>query len=304
MDNAKNKKSLKALALAIVLVLIVAAALIAAGKKNDETEPTELIKMNDETGAAELIKENDETEAAEPIAYTTDYVELFYPHEWGEKTRVSIENSETSSVAAFFYIMENGSQVPLFDVIFGQRETGAYLGEIRTESGDLIPVCVLSHELDQSIKWMQTDIAAYYAMQEDANFLIDQLPLVTDLQAAEDIAIETEFATLRFPGKWAGQLRTDSDGNSIAFYGTVEGMPEFRLFDVCFDVEEQEALGYLETESGKPCYVSVQIYSIEKEEGWSDYQMEQLMAVQEDLNYLLSNLELKSGTAQIQEINR
>lgn len=303
MDNAKNKKSLKALALAIVLVLIVAAVLIAAGKKNDETKAAEQIKMNDETEAAEPIKENDETQAAEPIAYTTDYVELLYPREWGEKTRVSVENSETSSVAAFFFVMENGSQVPLFDVIFGQRETGEYLGEIQTENGDLIPVCILSHELDQSTKWMQADIAAYYAMQEDVNFLIDQLPLATDLQA-EDIAIETEFATLRFPGKWAGQLRTESNGNSVAFYGTVEGLPEFRLFDVCFDVKEQEALGYLETGSGKPCYVSVQIYSVEKEEGWSDYQMEQLMAMQEDLNYLLSNLELKSGTAQIQETVR
>lgn len=270
MDNAKKeKKSLKIWVLVILVVLIVALVLFVTLGKNRKAESTE------------------------PISYSTDYGDLLYPREWESKSQISVQNGESSSVASFAFIMENGKEIPLFDVIYGSRDIGAYLGDIRSENGDLIPVSIRSYEPDPGLSWSQNDISAYYAMQEDVNFLISQLPLVTDVETGEDILIETEFATLHFPGKWAGQLRTEIHAGSISFYGTVEGLPEYHLFDICFDSRNQNAIGYLETETADRCYVSILINPVEREADWSDFQADQLLTMQENLNYLLSKLELQ-----------
>lgn len=279
-----KKKSWRILLPAVLLVLIAVAAAFAWKEKTDAVAATE------------------------PVSFETDYGELLYPQEWGDRVQVETEAGDDYSVSSFFFVMSDGTNVPLFDVSFG-RQDGAYLGEIQTKDGTLVPVFIRSYSLREEEKWVQDDINTYYAMQEDVNFLIGKLPLINtqspDGQGANqveipDMEIETPYGKLYFPGRWKAELRVDNQENMVSFYAAMSGLTECRLFDVCFNTAEQGALGYLETEAGEKIPVGIQFYTIQRADDWNDYVMDRILVMQEDVNHLIDKLDLKPLDSQPQ----
>lgn len=109
----------------------------------------------------------------------------------------------------------------------------------------------------------------------------------------EAIEIETKYCTLYYPFEWENNLRTeiiDNDDYKVEFYGTVEGKKEQHLFDLIFNGAVGFNLGTIKTESGENVTISIESYSFEPDNTWTEDEEFTLYAMQEDINYTIGML--------------
>lgn len=234
--------------------------------------------------------------------YETRYCKLYYPAAWADQVQVQV----VEDIASFAMVTERGDVCPLFDVLF-QQEKGIYLGDLNMGKETKVPVSLFFYDLGENSGLSAEEIPLYYSMQEDVNYLIERLSLLEpeadeaqmdaeetgdqEISQLPDIVIETAYGKLYYPGNDNAQLRTEELGNIIAFYASVADLPEQRLFDLCFDAAEGDALGYVER-NGEKCYIDIFFYDIQEDPSWSQEQLEALWSVQEGVNYLLEKLEM------------
>lgn len=284
MMNLKNKKSM-ILILAVVLVAIVVIAVVGgAGRKN---------------GSEGQIPD---------ILVKTSFCELHYPGNWKEQVRIETASGDQSECISFTAVTQSG-EAKMFDIIFGQSEA-LYVGDVASKDGTRTAVYLNLYELEDALQWMQEDQFAFYAMQEDVNYLISHLPLEVKAEtqlgsvavpgqedAVEDIQIETPFAVLHYPGEWRNALRLEyleGEDYGIAFYGQPLGLQEYRLFDVFFRVDLGTGLGVLETDAGEKRAVDLVFYSIDPKPEWTENQTNAIFAMQEDANDMIRELNLSA----------
>lgn len=114
----------------------------------------------------------------------------------------------------------------------------------------------------------------------------------------KDIVIETPYAELFFPGKWEDNLRVEQVAGTVhqvQFYGKIENRQELRLFDISFNKENNsgEYLGDIILSDGTGIPVNLEYYTLALPEEWSEDERKEVYYMQEDVNYLLSKLDLQ-----------
>lgn len=121
----------------------------------------------------------------------------------------------------------------------------------------------------------------------------------TDIQSddngQEEIAsyeIETDFCTLYFTESWKEQIeiRYSNDvGYKTEFYGLVKGKDAQHLFDICFNSDDGELLGYLENED-EIVNISVDVMELEFDDSWTQEEIDQVYSMQEEMNFVIDSL--------------
>lgn len=146
----------------------------------EETIPAQNIESGGETdkNAVEgtVLQQTDPAISEGDMVVETPYGQLKYPKKWSEQIR--IEQGESIPVAVTFYakIGEHEEEI-LFSVLFDANE-GAMVGTVADSEGNFLPVSLIFGELSDPDEWTETEQDVFYAMQEDANYLVEQLDLV------------------------------------------------------------------------------------------------------------------------------
>lgn len=108
---------------------------------------------------------------------------------------------------------------------------------------------------------------------------------------AEDLVIQTPYATLIYPGQWSEDLEVEQVAGTehdVNFYAAFDGMERIQLFSITFSPEMDGATMVIQDKDGND--VGVYLHMTEVTAALSDEQMNQIYAMQEAVNDLLSQL--------------
>ena len=98
---------------------------------------------------------------------------LKYPDQWEEFAKAKVDESAGSTVIHYTASFDKKTY-ELFDVTIGKGE-GSKVGEIKGEDGKTRPVYVSMKKLEGIDKLSKAKQNRLYAMQEDVNYIIDNL---------------------------------------------------------------------------------------------------------------------------------
>lgn len=115
----------------------------------------------------------------------------------------------------------------------------------------------------------------------------------TNEEERASLEIETKYCTLFFPKEWEEQIETnivEQDGYKVEFYGLVEGKESQHVFDICFNSDDGDLLGYLK-QNGEAINLSVDIFDINFDNSWKTDEMDQIYAIQEEYNFVIKMLD-------------
>ena len=172
--HVRKKKNTLLLMLLIVVVLIVVIVISCfIGRKvlNDGKGESSLVNEQTENKDGEKNVRTDD--AIEYITINTDYGDLYYPEQWNDYL-VTEQVKEGESLIVSFSASINDVQYPMFKVTIGNSEE-AEVGELTDSSGTKRTVYMSVAEIEKSDALSSDEQQRLYAMQEDLNYLIDNL---------------------------------------------------------------------------------------------------------------------------------
>lgn len=126
-------------------------------------------------------------------------------------------------------------------------------------------------------------------------------------ETAQDVIrhiIETPYAVLNFPEKWAEYLEVriaEEAPYTVSFYAKLEGKPVQALFDIAFGEEVENSAGMLELEDGTLMPVGTGFHPFHPDESWSENEKDLILSMQEAMNDVLDQLALKEAAAEAKE---
>ena len=125
-----------------------------------------------------LVKNSGSETPKEPQApgfeIQTPYIALKYPEKWQDSVRTEITGTDTEYFVTFYSLIAGKEDTELFSVFFNQ-ESEFLWGTLKTEEGKDISVGFSFAELNLDEGWTQEETETVYAMQEDVNYLLDDL---------------------------------------------------------------------------------------------------------------------------------
>ena len=111
---------------------------------------------------------------------------------------------------------------------------------------------------------------------------------------SEEMVIQTEYGDLYYPGQWEEYLKTeqtmDNDSLQVSFSAHL-GDKNYPMFQVTIGDSEDTEVGELTDSSGTKRTVHMKVTELEGLEELSETDQHQLYAMQEELNYVIDNLE-------------
>lgn len=309
----EKKKWILLLAAAVVILLL---CLGMGGEKEDAPVETEASSMAAAvTEATEAVEETTEpvTEPevqAETVPCVngeieTPYLTLYYPDALSDLLVVVKLPGEPYTLE-FYALLEGKPEQRLFDVCLGGDGN---LGMVSTVSGE-IPVGMTLYPFQPDKTWSQGEVDTVLAMQDAANALLEQLPLVQepeetgapviseiapDSNVVNYMSFRTPYCTLYYPVTWQDQIRVDQvekEVCTVRFYGRVSGKGEKLLFSVIFGGDEGEQVGALMTDRDELVTVNIQMEELILP-GWSEEDQAEIYSMQEAVNQLIAQLPLQ-----------
>lgn len=255
------------------------------------TEPTEVTEATE--APAETPTEAPVTEPTAPkdmIELDTPYGSLYFPGMWEDLLHIDAVEGETYRME-FGCRFEDGAVYPLFDITFGTTD-GILLGTVADAGNKQIPVAIRFWEPDEALKG--ENLNTFQAMQEDANRLIELLPLeeAQKNQTVTDIQIQTPFCQLTYPGRWEQYLLVEHSGGKeyvVTFFARFDEDTKIPLFSLNFSTDTEGAMLVLTDPQGSPMGLSVEMEEI-SEEGLTQEQLDVAYAMQDALNDVLDTL--------------
>ena len=120
----------------------------------------------------------------------------------------------------------------------------------------------------------------------------DTVPTANGAETVEPLAIETPRGTLYMPDLWKDCLKSEiaQDGSSVRIIAVLES-GEYPLFDVFIREDAADSEGTVRDANGKDWNVAVDLLDLTGVEQLSPEQQDQLYAMQEDVNFLISQLD-------------
>lgn len=122
-----------------------------------------------------------------------------------------------------------------------------------------------------------------------------QISAGSENDIAKFMNIETAYATLNYPKEWEDYVKYESGGegdNIVEFYATVGQHERVHIFDVQFGGESGYCIGVVEKD-GTETEVNVVSYDVSFDEAWTGKEINTILAMQEDINFLIQNLNEK-----------
>lgn len=157
----------------IVCLLLCLLTVTGCGKKpaQETVQPTEAVA---ETTPAATEMVSDETEPRyDVVVVSTVYGDVTYQEQWSEHMRVEMQENE-GLLTLNFLAEFNGLKYALFDLIIGVGEDEA-VAQITGPDGNVRGVGVNFVELGEYPELTEDDQNQLYAMQEDINFVIENI---------------------------------------------------------------------------------------------------------------------------------
>ena len=110
---------------------------------------------------------------SEGLAVHTEYGDLYYPERWQEY--VTIRQEQNDDTIAVIFETESGDKTyELFKVLIG-NDSGDVVGSLTDSAGTQRNVYLQVDELPADSGLEEAEQTRFYAMQEDLNYLIDNL---------------------------------------------------------------------------------------------------------------------------------
>jgi len=119
-----------------------------------------------------------------------------------------------------------------------------------------------------------------------------------DIQVLSDYyEIETKYCKLYFPEVWKENIEIvdkEEMGYKVGFYGRIDNKEAQLLFEVCFNSDDGELLGYLELEENI-VNISIDINDIVFDDSWEEEEMNQIYTMQEEVNFVIDTLKMNEN---------
>lgn len=156
--------------LVCLICSVVTAFLISGCSENNHLDTGSNQQKEQQSNQAEEQGENAKEDC---IVITTDFGTLYYPDQWTECVKINQSATENALTVSFDAVI-NDRQYPLFDVVIGQDD-GMEVGQLTDNSGTKHTVYLHVDELQEDPDLTDGEQNRLYAMQEDLNYLIDNL---------------------------------------------------------------------------------------------------------------------------------
>ena len=228
------------------------------------------------------------------IATETPYGTLYFPKTWEEFLRIDVQEG-ASYTLTYLADLGSGKTQELFAISFGGSMDSA-VGTV-TAGGKTVAVNLSVSEFVPGEDWTDEEVNTVYAMQEGLNQVMESLdlqPVGDAVQTGDDaMTIETPYGDLRYPAKWKDLLdleMSDAEGYTVTFRAALEGHEPVFLFAVHYANGKGIAVGTVTDSSGSTVDVGLEIQELALDGSWSDSDRLTVAAMQEDLNFLLSEL--------------
>lgn len=327
MKYLKKKKKPVRLWLLLALTALLAVLILVAflrpgdepapdGETTDPAAQSEAIQPDGETDPDDPTAEKGESQtpaatetpdSAEPSAddvkIETPYGVLYYPGDWSGLLQVDQISGDPHQVV-FTAALDSGIIQELFTISFGGDTIDA-VGVVKV-SGKEVPVHLSIQPIEPGDDWTANEISVIYSMQECLNDVLAGLNLTTPQQEPENsqttlppqddetMTIDTPAGELRYPSRWKDYLkletRQEDDVYTLEFYADLEGFEPVPLFNVCLGGNEGIYVMDITAPDGSAVKLCVDIFEIEADINWTDAQKAIVLAMQEDINVLLSEL--------------
>ena len=127
----------------------------------------------------------------------------------------------------------------------------------------------------------------------DATDVVEVAPTVEQqIEEEEAYKVKTDYVNLYYPKKWKNQIEIEEsdDSNTVLFYATIKDKDKQHLFDILFNSEEGYKIGTVEKD-GKAVSVNLISYDLEFDSNWTEDEKLIVIAMQEDVNYIMGMLE-------------
>lgn len=114
------------------------------------------------------------------------------------------------------------------------------------------------------------------------------------------VCVETPYGQLRYPGIWKDYIRTEvktGDSCVVSFFGTVPEKEEQQLFDVVIGGSGEVLMGTLNADTGS-YDVSITMYPLNTDSGWSVEDSNLLFGMQDSVNDVIGELALTKPEAE------
>ncbi len=240
-----------------------------------------------------------QTVPQEDVTIQTPYTALYFPGEWVDFLKTEVSFGFPCRVT-FQTVMEGKPAVELFAIIFGDS-AAQNIGVLLQSDGSYIQVAVEEKAFTPDETWTDNQANIVYSMKQACNYVLEHMPLENvpqseetepqkpdEQEKAEDMAIGTPYGELYYPIRWRENLSLQvqqEDGYSIGFYGNVGQHTMIHLFTLTIDGSGENIVGSM---AGKP--VTLELTSLEADDSWSAQERSTILAMQEDLNYLMGKL--------------
>lgn len=313
MNMNKTMKIIIVCLCAVLLALLVLMMVLAGGRNHNApaeptvptTEPSEATVPTTEPAPPETEPEEETAEPTEniipetpPIKIETPYLTFYYPGEWEELLYVEQVEGDVHTVK-FFCAFTPDSPIELFTIFFGTEDGFGY---VKTHDSKAVSIAVKSAEIQPDENWSDDQIQAVYAMQEALNDVLSRLTFTEAESTTEPTVIpenntpsnlDTPYGSLVYPAKWDAYLITEvdrEDGYSIKFSAKIGNHAQEHLFTVYFGGDKGIEAATVKDGNGNEVTLRLDVAEPELDSSWSDSERLILLAMQEDMNYLLSNL--------------
>ncbi len=117
-----------------------------------------------------------------------------------------------------------------------------------------------------------------------------------DAQLSEDVVVETKNGNLKYSDQWEGFIKADvteeNDISDVVFSAEINGN-SYKLFEIIINGDESsgEYAGDIHDSDGQTHKVYLKMEALEQDDNLSEEEMNRLYAMQEDINYIIDNLE-------------
>ena len=105
-----------------------------------------------------------------------------------------------------------------------------------------------------------------------------------DASPSSDVVVDSKLLKNQIEVKY-----TDDAGYKAEFYGSVKGKDAVHLFDVCFNSDDGFLLGFIQNDE-EIINISIDMKELEFDDSWEQEEINELYAMQEDMNFLMESL--------------
>lgn len=158
----------------IICALLLAGMLSGCASKEEiKTDEESVTTAQTEPPVVQTEQPTVQTEGISHVTVSTPYGDLYSQDQWADLMKTE-QKADGESVVVSFSTEINGTAYPLFHISIGSGD-GALVGELTDAEGTKREVYAYMETITESPELTSAEQNRLYAMQEDINYIIDNL---------------------------------------------------------------------------------------------------------------------------------